>query len=128
MAAHTSWASEAPALNQTATFKVEDAASTEVALDDEFLGFGLPRIVGKSAALRRLLDMVRVVAPTDATVLINGETGTSKGLIAEAIHRDRDGSNGPLVKGNCSTIPAGVLASKLCGHTGVSYTGSRARA
>jgi hypothetical protein len=60
MAAHTSWASEAPALNQTAAFKVEDAASAEVALDDKFLGFGLPRIVGKSAALRRLLDMVRV--------------------------------------------------------------------
>ncbi len=45
MAAHTSWASEALALNQTAAFKVEDAASAEVALDNEFLGFGLPRIV-----------------------------------------------------------------------------------
>jgi transcriptional regulator with GAF, ATPase, and Fis domain len=89
MAADTSWASEAPALNQTAAFKVEDAASAEVALDDKFLGFGVPRIVGKSAALRRLLDMVRVVAPTNATVLINGETGTGKKPIAEARHKNK---------------------------------------
>src|SRR5258708_38332644 len=97
MAAQTSWASEAPALNQTATFKVEDAASTEVALDDEFLGFGLPRIVGKSAALRRLLDMVRVVAPTNATVLINGETGTGKEIIEQAIHNCSDSSSRPCM-------------------------------
>jgi hypothetical protein len=50
------------------------------------LPIGLPRIVGNSAALRRVLGMVRIVAPTDATVLINGETGTGKELIAEAIH------------------------------------------
>src|SRR5246127_1664285 len=127
MAAHTSWASEAPALNQTAAFKVEDAASTEVALDDEFLGLGLPRIVGKSAALRRLLDMVRVVAPTNATVLINGETGTGKELIAEAIHKCSDRSKGPFVKVNCAAIPAGLLESELFGHERGAYTGAVAR-
>jgi hypothetical protein len=47
MAAHTNWASETPALNQTAAFKVEDATSAKVALDDKFPGFGLPRLVGK---------------------------------------------------------------------------------
>ncbi len=127
MAAHTSWASEAPALNQTAAFKVEDAASTEVALDDEFLGFGLPRIVGKSAALRRLLDMVRVVAPTNATVLINGETGTGKELIAEAIHKCSDRSSGPFVKVNCAAIPTGLLESELFGHERGAFTGAIAR-
>src|SRR5258705_11715192 len=106
MAAHASWASEVPALNQTAAFKVQDAASTEVALDDEFLGFRLPRIVGKSAALRRLLDMVRVVAPTNATVLIYGEMGTDKELIAEAIHQCSYRSSGPFVKYIRPPIPA----------------------
>src|SRR5437899_10307712 len=127
MAAHTSWVSKAPALNQTAAFKVEDAASAEVALDDEFPGFGLPRIVGKSAALRRLLDMVRVVAPTNATVLINEETGTGKELIAEAIHNCSDRSAGPFVKVNCAAIPAGLLESELFGHERGAYTGAVAR-
>jgi formate hydrogenlyase transcriptional activator len=127
MAAHTSWVSEAPALNQTAAFKVEDAASAEVELDDEFLGFGLPRIVGKSAALRRLLDMVRVVAPTNATVLINGETGTGKELIAEAIHKCSDRSSGPFVKVNCAAIPTGLLESELFGHERGAFTGAIAR-
>ena len=127
MAAHTSWVSKAPALNQTAAFKVEDAASAEVALDDEFPGFGLPRIVGKSAALRRLLDMVRVVAPTNATVLINGETGTGKELIAEAIHKCSDRSSGPFVKVNCAAIPTGLLESELFGHERGAFTGAIAR-
>jgi transcriptional regulator with GAF, ATPase, and Fis domain len=125
MAAHTSWESEAPALNQTAAFKVEDVASAEVAL--EFLGFGLPRIVGKSAALRRLLDMVRGAAPTNATVLINGETGTAKELIAEAIHKCSDCSSAPFVKDNCVAIPTGLLESKLFGRERGAFTGAIAR-
>src|SRR6266851_5917955 len=126
MAAHTSWASEAPALNQTAAFKVEDAASAEVALDNEFLGFGLPRIVGKSAALRRLLDMVRVVAQTNATVLINGETGTGKELIAEAIHKCSDRSSGPFVKVNCAAIPTGFSRAS-CSVTSVAHSQAPSR-
>jgi transcriptional regulator with GAF, ATPase, and Fis domain len=127
MAAQTSWASEAPALNQTAAFKVENAASAEVALDDKFLGFRLPRIVGKSAALRRLPDMVWVVAPTTATVLINGETGTGKELIAEAIHKCSDRSSAPFVKGNCAAIPTGLLESELLGHGRSAFTGAITR-
>jgi transcriptional regulator with GAF, ATPase, and Fis domain len=127
MAAHTSWASEAPALNQTAAFKVEDGASAEVALDDKFLGFGLPRIVGKSAALRRLLDLVRVVAPTNATVSINGETGTGKELIAEAIHKCSDRSSAPFVQGNYAAIPTGLLESDLFCHERGAFTGAIAR-
>ena len=99
-----------------------------VALDNnELSGSGLPRIVGNSAALRRVLGMVRIVAPTDATVLINGETGTGKELIAEAIHKCSDRSNGPFVKVNCAAIPAGLLESELFGHERGAYTGAVAR-
>jgi formate hydrogenlyase transcriptional activator len=108
-------------------FEVEDATSA-VALDnDELHGRGFSRIIGKSAALRRVLDMVRVVAPTDATVLINGETGTGKELIAEAIHQCSERSNGPFVKVNCAAIPAGLLESELFGHERGAYTGAVAR-
>jgi formate hydrogenlyase transcriptional activator len=93
----------------------------------EIHGSGLPRIVGNSSALRRVLDMVRVVAPTDATVLINGETGSGKELIAEAIHQYSDRSNGPFVKVNCAAIPAGLLESELFGHERGAYTGAVAR-
>jgi formate hydrogenlyase transcriptional activator len=93
----------------------------------ELHGSGLPRIVGNSDALRRVLGMVRIVAPTDATVLINGETGTGKELVAEAIHKCSDRSNGPFVKVNCAAIPAGLLESELFGHERGAYTGAVAR-
>jgi transcriptional regulator with GAF, ATPase, and Fis domain len=128
MAAQTSWVGEAPAVNHTVSFEIEDAASAKVAFDsNELCGSGLPRIIGNSAALRHVLSMVRIVAPTDATVLINGETGTGKELIAEAIHKCSDRSNGPFVKVNCAAIPAGLLESELFGHERGAYTGAVAR-
>src|ERR1700733_6839557 len=128
MSAQTSWASELPAVNQTASFKVEDAASAKVKLEeDEFSGRGLPRIIGDSPALRRILATVRLVAPTGATVLISGETGTGKELIAEAIHKCSERSHGPFVKVNCAAIPIGLLESELFGHERGAYTGAVAR-
>jgi len=125
MATQASWATEAPEVNDAAFFEIEDATPAEVAL--ELCDSGLPRIVGKSAALRRVLGMVRIVAPTDATVLINGETGTGKELIAEAIHKCSERSNGPFVKVNCAAIPAGLLESELFGHERGAYTGAVTR-
>src|SRR5713101_2224049 len=128
MAAQISWGSDVPAVNQTASFEVEDAELAKVGLDsDELCGRRLPRIVGNSAALRSVLGLVRVVAPTNATVLINGETGTGKELIAEAIHQCSDRSNGPFVKVNCAAIPAGLLESELFGHERGAYTGAFTR-
>src|ERR1700723_434540 len=128
MPAQTSWASEAPAVNRTASFEIRDAMSANAALDSsELCGSGLPSIVGNSAALRRVIGMVRIVAPTDATVLINGETGTGKELIAEAIHKCSERSNGPFVKVNCAAIPAGLLESELFGHERGAYTGAVTR-
>jgi formate hydrogenlyase transcriptional activator len=109
-------------------FESESAMVAKILLaTSEPHGSALPRIVGNSNALRRVLDMVRVVAPTDATVLIQGETGTGKELIAEAIHRYSDRSNGPFMKVNCAAIPAGLLESELFGHERGAYTGAVAR-
>jgi len=102
-------------------------ASDVPAVTSEFCGSATPRIVGNSAALQSVLGMVRVVAPTDATVLINGETGTGKELIAEAIHRCSNRSNGPFVKVNCAAIPAGLLESERFGHERGAFTGAVAR-
>jgi formate hydrogenlyase transcriptional activator len=128
MAASSIWGLEAPAANKSASFEVEDPTSADLLFEsDEFRGRGLPRIVGNSFALRSVLGMVRIVAPTDATALINGETGTGKELIAEAIHKCSERFNGPFVKVNCAAIPAGLLESELFGHEKGAFTGAIAR-
>lgn len=87
----------------------------------------LTRIVGTSEALQEVLDLVRTVAPTDSTVLIEGETGTGKELIAQAIHDHSPRRDRPFVKVNCAAIPAGLIESELFGHERGAFTGALTR-
>jgi formate hydrogenlyase transcriptional activator len=84
-------------------------------------------IVGSSKALRGVLDQIRVVAPTDSTVLVEGETGSGKELIAQAIHTHSRRSDRPFVKLNCAAIPLGLLESELFGHEKGAFTGAVAQ-
>jgi transcriptional regulator with GAF, ATPase, and Fis domain len=84
-------------------------------------------IVGSSGALQKVLSLVSKVAPTDATVLITGETGTGKELIARAIHRQSRRSSRAFVTVNCAAIPRDLIASELFGHEKGSFTGALQR-
>jgi formate hydrogenlyase transcriptional activator len=84
----------------------------------------LDTIVGRHGGLRAVLSQVEIVAPTSATVLISGETGTGKELIARAIHALSPRHNHNLVKLNCAAIPAGLLESELFGHERGAFTGA----
>jgi formate hydrogenlyase transcriptional activator len=82
------------------------------------------QIVGKSEALRRVLEQIETVAPTDSTVLVYGETGSGKELIARAVHNLSARKSGAFVKLNCAAIPTGLLESELFGHEKGAFTGA----
>jgi formate hydrogenlyase transcriptional activator len=84
-------------------------------------------IVGESSALRGVLQQVNLVAPTDSTVLILGETGTGKELIARSIHTQSNRSTGPFIRVNCAAIPPSLIASELFGHERGAFTGALQR-
>jgi len=81
-------------------------------------------IIGKSAALQKVLQQVAIVAPTDSTVLLHGETGTGKELIARAIHNLSSRREHDFVRMNCAAIPSGLLESELFGHEKGAFTGA----
>jgi PAS domain S-box-containing protein len=95
-------------------------------IDDEPVGVkpNFEEIIGTSQAMRRVLAQVEVVAPTDATVLVLGETGTGKELIARAIHRISPRRNLPFISLNCAAIPTGLLESELFGYERGAFTGA----
>src|SRR5437879_1763936 len=100
-------------------------AAEKVYLEDEIrTEYNFEDIIGESSALKRVLHQVETVAPTDSAVLIRGETGTGKELIARAIH-DLSGRRGrTFVKLNCAAIPSGLLESELFGHERGAFTGA----
>ncbi|MEW5890234.1 MAG: nif-specific transcriptional activator NifA [Pseudomonadota bacterium] len=86
--------------------------------------YGFDNIVGRSTAMRRVFDQVRLVAKWNTTVLIRGETGTGKELIANAIHYNSPRARGPYVKLNCAALPENLLESELFGHEKGAFTGA----
>ena len=92
---------------------------------DSYHHFG--EIIGESDAIKSILAMVKQVAPTDATVLILGETGTGKGLIARAIHNRGARNSRPLIHVNCAALTPSLIESELFGHERGAFTGARER-
>lgn len=94
-------------------------------LQEEIKGaHNFEELIGSSTSLKKVLKHVERVAPTDSTVLITGETGTGKELIARAIHNLSPRKNKPLVKVNCAAIPSGLIESELFGHEKGAFTGA----
>src|SRR3984957_3709783 len=106
----------------------EQLSQEKLYLEDEIrTEMNFAQIIGNSASLRRVLKEVRTVAPTDSTVLIYGETGTGKELIARAIHDSSPRRSKPFVKLNCAAIPTGLLECWLFGHEKGAFSGAIAQ-
>ncbi len=93
-------------------------------LREQLARLRLPEIIGTSAAMARLVELLALVAPSEATVLITGESGTGKGLVARAIHANSRRSHGPLVEVNCAAIPENLMETELFGHDKGAFTGA----
>ncbi len=103
----------------------ERMRNENIALREEIDRFAMyEAIVGSSEALRRVLSQISKVAPTDSTVLISGETGTGKELIASAIHKRSKRSTRAFIRVNCAAIPPSLIASELFGHEKGAFTGA----
>ncbi len=106
----------------------ERLATHKLYLEDEIrLAHNIGNMVGGAMAFQSVLKGIQIVAPTDSTVLILGETGTGKELVARAIHELSSRKNGSFIKVNCAAIPASLLESELFGHEKGSFTGAVAQ-
>jgi formate hydrogenlyase transcriptional activator len=105
----------------------EKLAQEKRYLEEEIRGENFDQIIGNSPALKRVLRLVETVAPSDSTVLLLGETGTGKELIARAIHGHSRRNGRIFVKVNCAAIPTGLLESELFGHEKGAFTGAIAQ-
>ena len=109
------------AIQQSATYYEEGRLHLETETPSEYT---FEDIVGKSNALRKVLEQVAIVAPTDSTVLLHGETGTGKELVARAVHSLSPRKDRNLVRLNCAAIPSGLVESELFGHERGAFTGA----
>src|SRR5271165_5031031 len=115
-----------PAVFMKASFpKLSDFADEQLCPESEISSdYGFEDIVGNSFALQRVLEQVSIVAPTNATVLLHGETGTGKELIARAIHKLSRRRHRNFVCMNCAAVPSGLLESDVFGHEKGAFTGA----
>jgi two-component system response regulator HydG len=110
------------------TMQLSDLVAENLSLKAQVQAdFKATSIIGNSPRIQEVFDTLKMVAPTEATVLVLGESGTGKELVADAIHNNSPRSAGPLVKVNCAALPETLLESELFGHEKGSFTGAVSR-
>ncbi len=115
------------ALSEVKQLKDQIEADYAYLTEEINIEHGFPEVIGNSQALRRILVKVKQVAPTNATVLLLGETGTGKGVIAMAIHNESPRSHRPLIQVNCAALAPTLIESELFGHEKGAFTGATTR-
>jgi len=115
---------EKPVAAEVLEKELRQAMASRADLEKGVDAAGEAGIIGRSPAIRAVLDVLFLAAPTDATVLIEGETGTGKELVAKALHRLSRRARGPLVAVNCAALPETLAESELFGHAKGAFTGA----
>ena len=103
---------------------VEDMRPVQGAASQAARGLGFDTIIGHSPEMQKVFQLLPVIAQTDSSVLITGETGTGKDMVAEAIHKNSSRNKGPFIKVNCGALPETLLESELFGHQKGAFTGA----